>query len=69
MNKILVGLILGLVVCLGIIFDFFDIFMSVALIVGMYELINNYFKLEKKKEEVLIGFGLLVLVIIGEIIS
>jgi phosphatidate cytidylyltransferase len=69
MNKILVGLILGIVICIGIIFDFFDMFMSVAIIVGMYELINNYFKLEKKKEEVLIGFGLLVLVITGEIIS
>jgi phosphatidate cytidylyltransferase len=69
MNKILVGLILGLVVCIGIIFDFFDIFMSVSLLVGMYELISNYFKLEKRKEEILIGFGLLVLVITGEIIS
>jgi phosphatidate cytidylyltransferase len=69
MNKILVGLILGLVVCVGIIFDFFDMFMSVALIVGMYELISNYFKETGRKEEILIGFGLLVLVITGEIIS
>lgn len=69
MNKILVGLILGIVLCIGIIFDFFNIFMSGALVVGMYELINNYFKLDEKKEEVLIGFGLLILIITGEIIS
>jgi phosphatidate cytidylyltransferase len=69
MNKILVGLILGIVVCIGIIFDFFDMFMSVGIMVGIYELINNYFKLEKRKEEILIGFGLLVLIITGEIIS
>ena len=69
MNKILVGLILGIVICIGIIFDFFDMFMSIALIIGMYELINNYFKLEKRKEEILIGFGLLILIITGEMIS
>lgn len=69
MNKILVGLILGIVVCLGIIFDFFDMFMSVALIVGIYELIYNYFKETCRKEEILIGFGLFVLIITGEIIS
>jgi phosphatidate cytidylyltransferase len=69
MNKILVGLILGIVVCLGIIFDFFDMFMSVALIVGIYELIFNYFKETCRKEEILIGFGLFVLIITGEIIS
>ena len=69
MNKILVGLILGIVICIGIIFDFFDIFMSGGLIIGMYELINNYFKLEERKEEILIGFGLLILIITGEIIS
>ena len=69
MNKILVGLILGIVICVGIIFDFFDMFMSGALIIGMYELINNFFKLEERKEEKLIGFGLLILIITGEIIS
>jgi phosphatidate cytidylyltransferase len=69
MNKILVGLILGIVICIGIIFDFFDMFMSIALIIGMYELINNYFKLEKRKEEILISFGLLILIITGEMIS
>jgi phosphatidate cytidylyltransferase len=69
MNKILVGLILGIVVCLGIIFDFFDMFMSVALLVGIYELIDNYFKETCRKEEILIGFGLFVLIITGEIIS
>jgi phosphatidate cytidylyltransferase len=69
MNKILVGLILGIVICIGIIFDFFDMFMSIALIIGIYELINNYFKLEKRKEEILIGFGLLILIITGEMIS
>ncbi len=69
MNKILIGLILGIVVCLGIIFDFFDLFMSVALMVGMYELISNYFKDTCRKEELLIGFGLLVLIITGDIIS
>ena len=63
------GLILGIVICIGIIFDFFDMFMSVAIIVGMYELISNYFKLEKKREEILIGFGLLILILTGEIIS
>jgi len=69
MNKILVGLILGIVMCLGIIFDLFDIFISIGLLVGIYELISNYFKLEKKKEGILIGFGLLILIITGEIIS
>ena len=68
MNKILVGLILGIIVCLGIIFDFFDMFMSLAIVVGMYELIDNYFK-HTHKEEFLIGFALLVLIITGEIIS
>jgi CDP-diglyceride synthetase len=67
MKKILVGLILGIVVCMSIIFDFFDIFMSFALIVGMYELIENYSRI--KKEPVLIGFGLLILILTGEIIS
>jgi phosphatidate cytidylyltransferase len=67
MNKILVGLILGIVVCLGIIFDFFDIFMSLAIIVGMYELIENYMKV--RKQEVIIGIGLLILIITGQIIS
>jgi phosphatidate cytidylyltransferase len=43
--------------------------MSIALIIGMYELINNYFKLEKRKEEILISFGLLILIITGEMIS
>ncbi len=69
MNKILVGLILGLVVCMSIIFDFIDMFMSVALIGGIYELISNYFKDTCHKEEVLIGFGLFILLITGEIIS
>lgn len=68
MNKILVGLILGIVICMGIIFDFFDMFMSVAIIIGMYELISNYFKGDRK-EKILIGFGLLILIITGEIIS
>lgn len=67
MNKILVGLILGIVGCLGIIFDFIDVFMSIGILVGIYELIENYFK--HKKHEYLIGFGLIILLISGEIIS
>ena len=67
MNKILVGLILGIVICIGIIFDFFDMFMSLAIVVGMYELIENYMKV--RKQEVIIGIGLLILIITGQIIS
>lgn len=69
MNKILMGLILGIVICVGIIFDFFDMFMSIALLVGIYELIDNYFKETCRKEEILIGFGIFILIITGEIIS
>ena len=67
MNKIMIGLILGIVVCFAIIFDLVDMFTLLAIIVGMYELIDNYMKI--KKETYLIGFGLLVLIITGHIIS
>ncbi len=66
-KKILVGLILGIIVCLGIIFDFFDIIISLSLLICIYELIENYMKI--KKQLVLVGIGLLVLIISNEIIS
>jgi phosphatidate cytidylyltransferase len=68
MNKILFGLILGIVVVISIIIDFFDIFVLGALLVGMYELISNHFNNNYKKG-LLIGFGLLILILTGEIIS
>lgn len=67
MNKILVGLILGIVLCMCIIFDIFDILILISILIGMYELIENYVKI--RKDEILIGFGLLILIITGEIIS
>ena len=67
MNKIIMGLILSIVSCFAIIFDLVDMFTLFAIIVGMYELIDNYMKI--KKETLLIGFGLLILIITGHIIS
>jgi phosphatidate cytidylyltransferase len=67
MNKIIMGLILSIITCFAIIFDLVDMFTLLAIIVGMYELIDNYMKI--KKETLLIGFGLLVLIITGQIIS
>lgn len=67
MNKILFGLILGIVVVISIIFDFFDTLMILSILAGMYELISNHFK--KTDNGVLIGFGLVLLIITGEIIS
>jgi phosphatidate cytidylyltransferase len=67
MNKIIIGLILGIIACFAIIFDLVDMFTLLAIIVGMYELIDNYMKI--KKETILIGFGLLILIITGQIIS
>ncbi len=48
MNKILFGLILGILICISIIFDFFDKIMLLSILVGVYELISNYFKYKKE---------------------
>ncbi len=66
MSKILVGLILGILICMSIIFDFFDKLMLLSILVGIYELISNYLK--SKKDLGLISIGIFILLIIFYII-
>lgn len=41
MNKIIIGIILCIIIYIGIIFNFLDVIVSIALIIGLYELIKN----------------------------
>lgn len=47
MDKITIGLILGIVTCIALYFNMIDIIMMIGLIICMYELIYNYFIVSK----------------------
>ena len=67
MDKIIIGLLLSVVACIAIILDLVDKFTLFAIVIGIYELIYNFINI--KKEGLLICFGLIVLLIIGDIVS
>ena len=63
----MIGLILSIVACIAIILDLVDKITLLAIFIGIYELVYNYINI--KKEGLLICFGLIVLLIIGDIVS
>jgi hypothetical protein len=66
MDKIIIGLVLGIIVCFAIYFDMIDMIMMIGLMLCLYELIYNYFVISKNT---ILLSGIIFIIIAYQIIS
>ncbi len=66
MDKIIIGLVLGIIVCFAIYFDMIDMIMMIGLMLCMFELIYNYFIISKNT---ILLSGIIFIIIAYQIIS
>jgi phosphatidate cytidylyltransferase len=66
MDKIIIGLVLGIIVCFAIYFDMIDMIMMIGLMLCMFELIYNYFVISKNT---ILLSGIIFIIIAYQIIS